>query len=203
MLSSACCCWRTRLRWWTCSTSTARTGNRADWLRRSRHVSRRLRRRTSNAGTTFYLRVISRRICDGCFVVMGRNAGHHRHFSASGAACHWHHAVLGSAPSPPPRGRRSSGCERRRGRYSCGRVLQPRLYRRRERAGPDGCCRSGLCGAALLEAARLGCRHRRCTHRLSGAAMKIERATPAQAGIVARLLHDFNHEFETPVPPVG
>ncbi len=32
--------------------------------------------------------------------------------------------------------------------------------------------------------------------------MKIERATPAQAGIVARLLHDFNHEFETPVPPV-
>ena len=32
--------------------------------------------------------------------------------------------------------------------------------------------------------------------------MKIERATPAQAGIVARLLHDFNHEFEAPVPPV-
>ena len=32
--------------------------------------------------------------------------------------------------------------------------------------------------------------------------MKIERATPAQAGIAARLLHDFNHEFETPVPPV-
>ena len=33
--------------------------------------------------------------------------------------------------------------------------------------------------------------------------MKLERATPARAAAVARLLHDFNSEFETPVPSVA
>lgn len=31
----------------------------------------------------------------------------------------------------------------------------------------------------------------------------VRTATPADAGIVARLLHDFNAEFDTPTPPVG
>lgn len=33
--------------------------------------------------------------------------------------------------------------------------------------------------------------------------MKLERATLARAAAVARLLHDFNSEFETPVPSVA